>query len=342
MPMSFTECSALRSRGASGKGWAAAVLLAVLAFLASACGSAAGGGSTGAAIARLVHAAVSKTVAETTAAVVTLPRSVGFGPAGTSATSSQVAPAVGTADFATGNGMFKLGGQTSSLPWVVWQGNEYVYIPPSTTGSAALPAGKSWFMFNLATDQSFLQACSPFVSWSVAFDTSLLLGLLRGVTAGGTKVGQSKVGGVPATKYKVSIDIAKLTPSELSLPGASSTLDTAVLTLLTNLSAGSPIPALVWLDGKGRVVQESLLINAASSGSSSATAAASGAGLTLTFSSFGTPSKIAPPPASKVVAVTAIPAGTGPYSLCARASASQAPPSGSSPPSSGSPAGPTG
>ncbi len=338
--MSFKECWTARSRGLVNKGWPVA-LLVVVALAASACGSA--GTISGAAVARLVRAAASKTIAETTAAVVTLPRAVGFAGA-SSSPSSQVAPAVGTADFATGNGTFKLGGQTSALPWVVWQGDEYVYIPPSSPGGTALPTGKTWFTFNLATNQSFLQSCSPFVSWSVAFDTSLLLNLLRGVTNSGTEVGNSKVGGVPTTKYKVSIDIAKITPSEVTPPGVSGTLSTAVLTLLTNLTAGAPIPAIVWLDGKGRVVQESLLINpGAAAGSSSAAAASSAAGLTLTFSSFGTPpSSIAPPAASQVVAVAAVPAGTGPYKLCAQASSSQAPPSGSTAPSTGGPSGPTG
>ncbi len=314
-------------------------LLLVVAMVAAACGSSTASSSTassstgsstsGASIASLVRAAASKTIASSTADVVTLPRSVGF-PGSPSATgTSGGSAAVGTADFTTGNGTFKLGGQASSLPWVVWAGNEYVYVPSATPGGAALPAGKTWFTFNVATDPSFLQACGPFVSWSVAFDSTLLVDLLKAVTNNAKKIGPSKVGGVPATKYRVSLDVAKLTSSEVAVPGPGGSLNSAMLGILTNLTGGSPMPALVWLDRSGRVVQESLLIDPASSGSSSAAAAASGAGITLTFSSFGATAKIVPPPVSQVIPVKSIPAGTGPYKLCAQATSSHAPPGGS-------------
>jgi hypothetical protein len=110
-------------------------------------------------------------------------------------------------------------------------------------------------------------------------------------STGVTTVGPATVRSVPTTEYRASIDLTRV--GQLKDPAGRAALQK----LASELHATS-LPVTVWLDGQGRVAQESYKVSVPTSAGTTTTSA------TIGDYDFGSPMTISGPPAAQVYDIT--------------------------------------
>jgi hypothetical protein len=132
-------------------------------------------------------------------------------------------------------------------------------------------------------------------------DPTQALSNLAEVSDNVTKVGASTIDGTATTEYKATVDLTKEAAKAKSKDGAKAAL---AITQEEQALGTNTLPVNVWVDASGlvRQVGEQVPIPATTTG---ATDGSGSATMTMTFSDFGTPAPLTPPPSSQVTDITA-------------------------------------
>lgn len=249
------------------------VALLVLPVGAAACGGGSGGkgSSTGVtSAASAVQAAVAKT-AKAGGEHAVLTASV--------AAAGQSVKLSGSGDFDSVKHLGKLqasmslGGVDTKIDEVLSGSKIYVSSP---LFSAVLPAGKTWLKVDLANPPKSL---GTYASALGTQDPAAALAQLKALS-GVKETGSQTIGGVDTTRYRGTIDIAKL-PAE-----------TAAAVQASGATFG---PVDVWVGSDGYVHRVRVPTSAGAAGQTAKTT------LTMTLSRFGTGVSVSVPPASQTV-----------------------------------------
>lgn len=215
------------------------------------------------------------------------------------------------------------------------------YVPPHQAKPlATLLGGKQWMSYTASSPATGAGVNQAFLD-NEAYNPLWLVGALAGASGRVSDQGAATVGGVATTRYSLDISLESAAKRDLFGLRAIFAEDAAFFGV-------SKVPAQVWIDHKGRVVQLSLQVTFPSS---KAEAAASGkapasrpsATVMLTLSGFGSPVSVTVPPLSNVatqqqVAVATSGAKTGTPAAPSSPSSSSTP---STPPASSGGAGRT-
>jgi hypothetical protein len=271
-----------------GRRTALAGALVALAITAAACGSGSGSGGQQAAVSiKTLEAAVSNTeAAESTRFVMDLTIEVagesmtmhGEGVASGDGQNGQISmriPSVGTMEQRIVDGTFyaNFGDLLGS-------------------GFDKELGGKKWVVFDLdelgALGESNI---SQLADQSDASGPKQGLEYLQGLSGDVEEVGEDTVAGRPATRYRASIDYAKVAAEQ---PGATPEMSAALTKLGT-------VPADVWIDDQDRVVKMHFAIDAAAFGGKDGKAV-----MTMEITDFDVPVDVQAPPADETVDLSAL------------------------------------
>jgi hypothetical protein len=256
---------------------------------------------TGAAQQPTAAVALVRSAARTTLAA---PAGVEFKLEDASAFGPSHAPVLGSGEFdlpaATGREAVDLGETGSSEPGneqVLFLSNQ-VYLQPKGLGSSVLPKGREWVSATLSGSEAVSTNFPSFVLQVEGVDPRFLLSELMGGTIAAVPAGRDLVGGLPARRYLVTVDLAQALgaargpdagvlgqaiQSELSAPSSGGSARTGQTTILA------------WIDASGRVIQ----MRAAPPGAGIGTA-------TMTLCCFGVPVSVNAPPTARVIDIAAL------------------------------------
>jgi hypothetical protein len=269
----------------------------VIAFGAAACGS--GGSAASTKPSHVVETAYTATVNAKTAKV-------------TFAESTKSASTSGSSESATvtGSGLMNLSNHSFELTVNAPSGGtvelleaagvEYIQVPPADRSQ--VPGNKPWESVDLnqvdeaAVGKSFSQLSSV-----NSDDPTQALSNLTEVSDSVVKDGAATIDGTVTTEYGVTVDLTKEAAKTRAKEGARAAL---AITQEAQELGTHTLPVTVWVDADGLVKQisEEVPIPAASTG---ATDGSGKATVTMTFSDFGAPAPLTPPPSSQVANITA-------------------------------------
>lgn len=176
----------------------------------------------------------------------------------------------------------------------------FTQVPPASRSE--VPGGKPWVSIDLnqvdeaKLGRSFSQLASV-DSDSPAEALSNLAGVSDRVTRGRS----STIDGTATTEYVATVDLSK----EAAKVGAKEGARARQAIVNEAQALGTHVlPVQVWVQSDGLVkrVSEQTPIPAASAGATNGTGTAT---ITMTFSDFGTPAPLVPPPSSEVADITA-------------------------------------
>jgi hypothetical protein len=304
-----------RALGTLGPAWLA--LGSALAIATGGCAGSARPGTT-VSLARTPEAATASLIRRAAAATLAAPAGVEFKLEGASAFGPTRAPVLGSGEFdfpsATGVEKIDLGEVGHAEP-----GNEQalflserVYLQPKGLSSSVLPAGKAWVSATLTGSDAVSTNFPAFVLQVEAVDPRLLLSELAGGAVAAVPAGAEALGGVPARRYLVTVDLARALSalsgpdaaalgqaiqSELAAPGGGATSYSsgrAGAPRGSSAAGAGQTSIAVWVGG-GRVLQ----MRSAPPGSGAGTA-------TMTLCCFGEPVTVSAPPSARVVDIAAL------------------------------------
>ena len=275
--------------------------LAVLA--AAACGSGGGGSAPGGArsasgpnaAAQAVETAYRSTAGEKTAAFRVQETINAAGSGGSSA--NQVIAGTGQANLASHAFSVTMSGAAGGSTEILWSGGiEYVQVPASQRGT--VPGHKPWVSVNMnKVAHAKLHGASTQLAAPNTSDPGQALAQLAAVTSGVSKEGAATVAGVPVTGYRAQLSLGKLASQVQSMYGAQA----AQGVRQQEQKIGTSLPVQVWVDAQHlvRQIRYQVPVPAAAGGASGGSATE-----TMTFTSFGGPVTITPPPASQAADIT--------------------------------------
>lgn len=247
------------------------------------------------------------------------PAGVEFKLEGASSFGPSRAPVLGSGEFdfpsATGVEKIDLGEAGNAEP-----GNEQalflserVYLQPKGLGASVLPAGREWVSATLTGSDAVSTNFPSFVLQVEAVDPRLPLSELAGGAVAAVPAGAEVLGGIPARRYLVTVDLARALSalsgpdtaalgqaiqSELAAPGGGATSYSggrASAPRGSGAAGAGQTSIAVWIDGTGRVVQ----MQSAPPGAGAGTA-------TMTLCCFGEPVTVSAPPSTRVVDIAAL------------------------------------
>jgi len=176
----------------------------------------------------------------------------------------------------------------------------YIQVPPAQ--ESTVPGNKPWESIDLnQVDEAKLGKSFSQLSSLNSEDPTQALSNLSAVSDNVSAVGPATVGGVATTEYKAEVDLAKVAARTQSKEGAKAA---SAITQEQQALGTATIPVTVWIDSNGlvRQVSEEIPIPAASTGASNGSGSAT---VIMSFSGFGTPVQLTPPPPTQVADVTA-------------------------------------
>jgi hypothetical protein len=187
-----------------------------------------------------------------------------------------------------------------TLKIMLVRGTEYIQVP--AVDRSRIPGHKKWVSVDLnKVSQASLGA--SFAQFASASDNnpSQALSQLLAVSSGVTRVGTASVAGVPATEYRAKVSLNKVAARTQAMEGAKAAR--AVRQEIKALGTAT-VPVDMWIDGHHMVrqIRYQVPIPPASTGGS-----ASGHGTaesTITFTGFGAPVHLSPPPAGQTADIT--------------------------------------
>jgi hypothetical protein len=179
------------------------------------------------------------------------------------------------------------------------RGTEYVQVPPADR--SRIPGHKKWVSVHLKkVSQAKLGASLGQFSSASSNDPSQALSQLSAVSSGVTKEGTATVAGVPTTEYRAKVDLNKVAARTQTMEGAEAAQ--AVRQEIKALGTAT-VPVQVWIDAHHlvRQIRYQVPIPAAGTGG---TAGRGTAESTVTFTGFGAPVHLSPPPAGETADIT--------------------------------------
>ncbi len=273
---------------------------ASLALGAAACGSstATQGSGSGRAL-HAVETAYTKTL-NTKTADVSLTESV---QSESTSGSSEASTVTGTGQLDLTNHAYDLhvnspsGGSVEVLET---GGVEYLQVPPAQQSN--VPGNKPWESIDLnQVDEAKLGKSFSQLSSLNSDNPTQALSNLSAVSNNVSEVGTPTIGGVATTEYKAEVNLSKVAAQATARDGAKA--GHAISQEEEDLGT-STIPVTVWVDSNGlvRQVSEQLPVPTASAGATNGSGKAT---VSMTFSGFGTPVQLTPPPPDQVADITA-------------------------------------
>jgi hypothetical protein len=182
---------------------------------------------------------------------------------------------------------------------VLANGIQYIQLPPAARSQ--IPGHKPWVSLNLSKiSQARLGTSFSQLSSVSNDDPTQVLSQLSAVSSTVSKVGSATVAGVPTTEYRAQVDLNKVAAQAQATEGAQAAQ--AVRQEIKALGAAT-LPVDVWI-GPGHLVRQ---ISFQAPIPAGGTSGASGGGMvtsTMTFTNFGAPVHVSPPPASQTVDIT--------------------------------------
>ena len=289
-----------------------AVLLAVVALAATACGEAAASagrtrpaaaprdaapGSVSPEALRAVQAAAAGVLTKTAAISVTLSGASVIGSGRSSVT------AVGTFDFRSLRGTLTLVPSGGTIHEPVVFTPTAVYVRP--IGAGRLPRGKTWTVADFSDPEALDANFPKLIAQTESLDPALTLSELVWGGAAAAPSGGDTVRGQATERYDVTIDLNR-TVAAVSGPAAvpfGRAIASEIVALGGSVTGGAAAPATttarVWVTGDGQVARVDLSPPGAGLGA-----------MSLTLSGFGTSVRADPPPRSQTVDVLTLgPAG---------------------------------
>lgn len=201
----------------------------------------------------------------------------------------------------------------------------YAKVPPADVSK--VPGQKPWISITLRQlQQGHSSGAAAQLDSANSAGPSQVLHELSEATTHGSKIGTRKVNGVKTTEYRVEVDLAKVAKKE---PAKSNAIRSEEKVL-----GKKDLPIDVWVGPHQRIRQISIEVaipeesssgggGTQSAGSTSTTRSAGTAHATITFTQFGTPVQVSPPPASQVANIT--PQATGGTMAASNSTASSRP-----------------
>jgi len=202
----------------------------------------------------------------------------------------------GQADFATKAFAVSINAPSGgTIKILLVHGTEYLQVPAAARGQ--IPGHKAWVSVNLnKVSQAKLSAPFSQVA-SVSNDNpTQALSQLLAVSSGVSTAGHATVAGVPTTEYRAHVSLAKVGAKEG--PNAAQAIRQQIKALGT-----TTVPVQVWVDAHHLVRQIRYQAPIPAAGTGGPTGSGTAA-LTMTFTSFGTPVQLTPPPASQTTDIT--------------------------------------
>jgi hypothetical protein len=268
---------------------------------AAACGSHPGAGRATKGSAAAAHAVQAAYTATTKAKTATFRLGAQFRANSTSGSSQSAAiTGVGQADFATKAFTLSVNAPNGgTIKLLLTHGTEYLQVPKADR--SRIPGHKAWVSVNLnKVSQAKLGASFSQAASASDDNPSQALSQLQAVSSGVSKAGSANVAGVPTTEYRAQVSLDKVAARAQAKEGpkAAQAIRQEIKAIGT-----STVPVEVWVDAHHlvRQIRYQTPIPAAATGSSSGTGKAA---LTMTFTSFGTPVHLTPPPAGQTADIT--------------------------------------
>jgi hypothetical protein len=268
---------------------AGAAAVVVLGVTLAGCGDAgdgsdAAGGAPkstpqGASQAQVVKAAYRKTAAADTARMTVTSRAAAKG-------KSVTVRGLGVVNLKEGDSRMTMTAQGQQMEQRVLDG--IVYQKPPAAQRSQLPRGKAWMKIDLARLQQSGGAAGQ------VSDPAEPFAYTKGVSDRDVrKVGSATVDGVHTTHYRVKVDVK-------SLAGG----DAGKAAQLRRQLGASSVPLEMWLDGQGRLRQESVRLTLRPQTTDAQRTPAVTSTTLLKFSDFGTKADVQAPSARDTVDVT--------------------------------------
>jgi hypothetical protein len=177
---------------------------------------------------------------------------------------------------------------------------EYIQVPPASRSQ--VPGNKAWESVNLnQVDEAKVGKSFSQLSSVNSDNPTQALSNLAEVSDNVTKVGASTIDGTATIEYRATVNLTKEAARVKSKDGSRAAL--AITQEAQDLGTKT-LPVNVWVQANGLVKQigEQVPIPAASTGATNGSGKAT---ITMTFSDFGTPAPLTPPPSSQVADITA-------------------------------------
>jgi hypothetical protein len=178
-------------------------------------------------------------------------------------------------------------------------GTGYLQVPAAARSQ--IPGHKAWVSVNLnKVSQVKLGATFSQLASAGNDNPAQALSQLSAVSGGVSKVGSAAVAGVPATEYRARVSLNKAAAKVQAKEGAKAAQ--AVRQEIKALGTAT-VPVEVWVDAHHlvRQIRYQAPIPAAGAGGPVGSGTAV---LTMTFTSFGGPVHLSPPPASQTADIT--------------------------------------
>ncbi|MHB8293185.1 MAG: hypothetical protein ACYDH5_00820 [Acidimicrobiales bacterium] len=219
---------------------------------------------------------------------------------GTGSSGSKLAQTVtgaGESNFVTHAFDMSINAPTGGAIQIVETGGiAYTKLP--TASLSQVPGHKPWVSVNL---NKLLRAKlgGSFSQLSSTNDNNpaQVLSNLSAVSGNVTKIGAATIGATKTTEYAATVDLNKVAAKIRAKAGAKAA---QAITAEEQAMGTHTFPVKVWVDSSGllRRAEESIPLPASSGGRGTMT-------LVMTFSAYGAPVSIMPPPASQVTDITA-------------------------------------
>ncbi len=177
---------------------------------------------------------------------------------------------------------------------------EYLQVPPASRSQVT--GNKPWESINLnQVDEAKVGKSFSQLSSVNSDNPTQALSNLADVSDNVTKVGAATIDGTATIEYRAAVNLTKEAAKVKSKDGSRAAL--AITQEAQDLGTHT-LPVNVWVQANGLVRQigEEVPIPAASTGATNGSGRAT---ITLTFSDFGTPAPLTPPPSSQVANITA-------------------------------------
>lgn len=279
---------------------AVAGTLALVTAGGAACGSHSTGGRPlrGSAAADAVQAAYTATTNAKTATF-RLDATIQAESAGGSSQSASITGS-GQADFATKAFTVSINApRGGTIKILLVHGIEYLQVP--ATARSQIPGHKAWVSVNMnkVSQARFGASFSQVASASDDNPTQALTQLLA-VSSGASRAGHATVAGVPTTEYQARVSLDKVAAKAQAKEGPKAAQ--AIRQQIKALGTAT-VPVQVWVDAHHlvRQIRFQAPIPAAGTGGPTGSGVAV---LTMTFTSFGAPVHLTPPPAGQTADIT--------------------------------------
>jgi hypothetical protein len=186
------------------------------------------------------------------------------------------------------------GGTTKVL---LLNGIEYLQVPAAERSQ--IPGHRAWLSINLNTlSQAKLGASFSQMASAGSSNPAQALSQLSAVSRGVSRIGSATVAGVPATEYRAQVSLDKAAARAQANGGAK--VAQAFRQEIKALGTAT-LPVDVWVDAHHLVRQIRYHVPLPATGTPGGSGTAT---LTITFTNFGAPVRLSPPPSSQTANIT--------------------------------------